>query len=252
MFTTGNEIQYLTSRIEQKLQHIYLDKYIQKPDIDEDKLYLLYKILSNTKLSQKQMERYIVTTMLVQIALDIHDQIPDVNNNQDKDVMIKNQLSILAGDYYSGLYYLLLAEIDDFSFINKLASGIKEINVLKMTLQEERTHLLDAHISNIKELESLLITHVADFVNESTMILVTQEWLLYNRLVKELKMKINNNTEKNSLGDFLICNKCNLTEKQLEEIILNKGQYIKELLSELPDAYSDAKLHIVKKLGCEN
>ena len=60
-------------KIEHKLEHHFLDLYVNRPKIDEEKLRVLSLIFhKHPELSECQIERYIIATMLVQTALDTH------------------------------------------------------------------------------------------------------------------------------------------------------------------------------------
>ncbi|WP_133087808.1 heptaprenyl diphosphate synthase component 1 [Virgibacillus indicus] len=186
MNTSSMDIRHLKALIEDKIQHAYLEKYIQQPVIDEDKLFLLTAVLNNTELSSPQKERYILTTMLVQIALDTHDLVPKTNVSGESDeARLTKQLSVLAGDYYSGLYYLLLSEIEDFDLIHKLAAAIKEINENKMKLYYKEVNSFQEYIDILKEIESLLIIYLADYVEEYSLNNITGDWLIMNKLIRE-------------------------------------------------------------------
>src|SRR5699024_6265809 len=127
------------------MKHTYLHKFIDKPTIDEDKLFILVSILNRAFVSSKQKEQYIITTMLVQLALDTHDLVPSSTDNGDYHAAseIPKQLTVLAGDYYSGLYYFLLSEIEDFAMIQTLASAIKKVNEYKMNLYYREIQTID-------------------------------------------------------------------------------------------------------------
>src|SRR5699024_12275108 len=114
-------------------------------------------------LSTEQKERYIITTMLVQLALDTHDKVSvdDILETRTKS-QIPNQLTVLAGDYYSGLYYFLLSEIDDFELIHVLATALKEINEQQMNLYYTERLSSEEFIYIIKSIETLISTHVTD------------------------------------------------------------------------------------------
>src|SRR5690625_6228516 len=126
------ELNQLKGVLEAKIRQPYVEQIIQKPFIDEDKLVIANFLFKNQSISIAKRERYIITMMLIQIALDTHELIP---GKYDKAISNEEkQLSVLVGDYYSGLYYFLLSEIYDIEMIQLIASSIKEINEQKMKL----------------------------------------------------------------------------------------------------------------------
>ncbi|MFD1038690.1 heptaprenyl diphosphate synthase component 1 [Virgibacillus byunsanensis] len=176
------DINDMKQMIEEKLQHTYLDKYIKKPKIDEEKLLILTAIINNTNLPDIKKKQYIITTMLVQIALDTHDLVSNTNGSDGKK---PKQLTVLAGDYYSGLYYFLLSEIEDFRMIEILASAIKEINEYKMKIYYREPQSIHEFFRNVKKVESTLVLYVADFLQQAKMKNISEEWLFVNKLIQE-------------------------------------------------------------------
>jgi heptaprenyl diphosphate synthase len=189
--TSGLDVQHVKNQIKRKMKHTYLNKHLPKPVIDEEKLILLSAIINNAAIPAFHKERYIVTTMLVQTALDTHDTVPVSNDKENNENKISRQLKVLAGDYYSGLYYLLLSEIEDTSLTHHLAAAIKEINEYKMKLYYKETHSFDDYIHLKQNIESLLILQVADFLGEGTMKLISGDWILIHLLFRE-KEALNN------------------------------------------------------------
>lgn len=178
----------ISELITYKINHTYLNKYIQKPVIDQTKLTALSIIVNNTSLPEKTKRQYIIATMLVQIALDTHDLIPITNDKNDDEVAITTkQLTVLAGDYYSGLYYLILAEIEDVPMIGVLASAIKEITEYKMRLYYREIGSFTDYLSITKKVETLLITRVAQFVNNSIINDIIDKLIITSKLIKERK-----------------------------------------------------------------
>src|SRR5699024_4157598 len=113
------ELQELKKNIERKPQYSYVKQIVRKQFINTYKLEILHYIYQNVQLSKVVKHQQILAIMLVQIALDTHDLIP--NGKQDMTMSeTEKQLSVLAGDYYSGLYYSLLAEIGEVSLIQKI------------------------------------------------------------------------------------------------------------------------------------
>lgn len=222
LHTSNIDIAYFKKRIEQKMKHTYLHEYIEKPTIDEEKLFILISIMERANLSPKQKEQYIVTTMLVQLALDTHDLVP-VNSTSlsQANSELSKQLTVLAGDYYSGLYYLLLSQIEDFSMIRTLATAIKEINEYKMTLYYQEITTTEEFMFSIKKIESLLFSYVADHIGLPPLDESIGEWLLINTLFLE-----NNRVRKNRTSPLInvwkkLCNQHQelYFQNSLEEMI---------------------------------
>lgn len=182
----NTSLEHLKMKIKNKMDHTYLNKFINRPVIDDEKLSILSTIVNNSDLPLYKKEQYIVTTMLVQIALDTHDLVPITNENETTNRnMTTKQLTVLAGDYFSGLYYFLLAEIKDITMIQVLASTIKEINEYKMQLYYHEFYSFQDYISVVKKVDSLLIVKVAAFLNENELSELAEEILIRNRLIEE-------------------------------------------------------------------
>lgn len=122
-----SEAAFLKDDIEKAIYHPYLFQHIQPPTIDDEKLLLLCSITKET--DKKIRKEQIISTVLVQTALDIHERILyiDLMTNNHKE----RQLTVLAGDYFSSLYYERLTAINNQELIRLLADGIREINELK-------------------------------------------------------------------------------------------------------------------------
>lgn len=187
--TINIELQELNKNIERKLQYSYVEQFVRKPFIDEDKLEILYYIYQNVQLSKVVKHQQILTIMLVQIALDTHELIP--NEKQDSTMSeTEKQLSVLAGDYYSGLYYFLLAEIGEVTLIQKLASAIRRMNENKMTLFHEEYQSINELLELIQLIEADLFTEVAEYWNHQPILIgIIQDMLLINRLNSEVHAK---------------------------------------------------------------
>jgi heptaprenyl diphosphate synthase len=147
----------IKEQVEQKVFHPYLLKYIEKPVIDEDKLLILVSIMDRLELSYNELKNYTMTTMLIQIALDTHEHISNA------DVDEKNrQLTVLAGDYYSGLYYKLLADSENIIMIKELSKGIKEVNEHKVSIYQKELNGIDNLMTSIKKIESSLLVKFSE------------------------------------------------------------------------------------------
>ncbi|MYL32743.1 heptaprenyl diphosphate synthase [Pontibacillus yanchengensis] len=180
-------IEEIRSSIENQIRHPYLAKFIPNPVISEDKLMFLATLMKQSELPEDKQKQYIITTMLVQIALDTHELVTTTGAHETAEVQKQRQLTVLAGDYYSGLYYYLLSKLEDLPMIQTLASTIKEINELKMNIYNQDFPTLSQVMDGLMKVESLLIQRVAEFVQKPVMNDVAGDWLLAMRLQSENK-----------------------------------------------------------------
>lgn len=239
------ELEHLKTVIEKKINYTYLNQYIQKPVIDDEKLFMLKMILEHVQLPYFKKERYMLTAMLIQMALDIHDLVLDHEEDAADSVdTMQKQLNVLAGDYYSGLYYLLLSEIDDFKLIQTLASAIKQINESKMKLYYHDFQSFDDFLALIKEKESQLFVHIANYVHEPWLISFIEEWLLTNALMNEKTML---KQGKSLFGELWLKRSPTFhlasIEREIDAKIKQQKTRTKELLAGLPNHYNKAKSH---------
>ena len=103
----------LKEKIEKQIFHPYLRQYILPPSIDEAKLIILISIIEQLELSPHNKDVLVQAIMFMNVALDTHDHVS--NTLLDKNSMQIRQLTVLAGDYYSGLYYKYLSEIRGYT-----------------------------------------------------------------------------------------------------------------------------------------
>ncbi len=167
-----------------KIRHPYLHKYIESPKIDEDKLLLLISLLDKTNLPENTAKNYALTTMLIQIALDTHELVTNEQNEEEK----HRQLTVLAGVYYSGLYYKILAEIDKIDMIRLLAEGIKEVNEHKISIYQKSPTGIEVLMNDVKKIESSLFEKFSSFLDNSIWIEFASNLLFIKRLMTERRL----------------------------------------------------------------
>jgi heptaprenyl diphosphate synthase len=178
----------IKEQVELKVLHPYLLHFIQTPYIDEDKLLIFISLMDQLELSYSQMKNYALSAMLIQIALDTHEYVTnEVINNDEKAKATSRQLTVLAGDYYSGLYYKLLADTDDISMIKVLAKGIKEVNEHKIFLYQKDFDGIEKLMKSIKIIESSLLTKVSEYFQAGIWTEVIGHLMLVKRLLFEKK-----------------------------------------------------------------
>ncbi|WP_342614111.1 heptaprenyl diphosphate synthase component 1 [Peribacillus frigoritolerans] len=184
MLNITDDIRQLKRLIETKAQHRYLLKYIQKPSLDEDKLILLWGLFNDLDVTSEKRNQYIISTMLVQIALDTHEIVSNSGEGIESPEVLKNrQLQVLAGDYYSGLYYQGLASVGNVDMIRILSSAIKKINDNKIILyQQGSINDVPTLLMTIKAIEASLIHKLGDYYSEPAWMELSEDLLLLKRL----------------------------------------------------------------------
>jgi heptaprenyl diphosphate synthase len=185
------QLSEMKELVGQKVSHSYLLKFIQAPYIDEDKLLILISILNQIEMSGKQLGNYALTTMLIQIALDTHDHVPNDSEEDEENGSSKTkQLTVLAGDYYSGLYYMLLADTDDIQMIKALSMGIKEVNEHKISVFQKEFDGIEKLMSSIKMIESSLLIKFIEYFQVDVWKEVVINFLFVKRLINEREQYI--------------------------------------------------------------
>ncbi|WP_147533790.1 heptaprenyl diphosphate synthase component 1 [Bacillus marasmi] len=167
----------------QRAFHPFLIKNIQTPFFDEDKILLLLSMFDQLNLPDYEKQTYITATLLIQLALDTHDQ---VQIDSIEDDLKGQQLTVLAGDYFSGLYYKHLASVNNIQLIRELSNSIKEINEQKIFLHEHNYQNSTKQIlDNLRKIEGSLYVKLADFFQISNWNEFTEVFLLAKRLLLE-------------------------------------------------------------------
>jgi heptaprenyl diphosphate synthase len=175
----------MKAEIESYVFHPYLRQYIIPPNIDEDKLLILISIVDQLELSPYKRDIIVKAIMLMHIALDTHDHV--TNSLTDETSMKIRQLTVLAGDYYSGLYYKLLAEIGDIQVIKMLSEGVKNINEHKVFIYHKDQGHLNAIMNSLKTIEFSLIEKLTVYYGVTEWNEELSDFLLAKRLIAEKK-----------------------------------------------------------------
>lgn len=235
------EAAELKDNIQQALHHPYIFKHVEPPVIDDDKLLLLCSITDET--NSKIRKETIISTMLVQTALDIHERILyiDLVLNDHK----TRQLTVLAGDYYSSLYYERLTAINEQQLIRLLAQGIKEINELKTLFLYGENIKVPKLLSTQSKIESNIINQfsiatIGKEISTEFKLLLLLKRLLNEKMLEEKsehslwthlfgrhlnKIKPSNNIE------LLSANMYKETRQTVDSIIFKKYRKLKTLLT---------------------
>ncbi|TLS35923.1 heptaprenyl diphosphate synthase component 1 [Pseudalkalibacillus caeni] len=179
-------IFHIKEQLQELVSHSYLMRFIDQPYIDDDKLALLYAMFSESGVEEHKRSDCIKAVMLVQIALDTHDQI--TSNGITNDTERKNrQLTVLAGDFFSSLYYRMLSERNDIGLVRILSEAIQDINELKMCSYTDGKQDLERVLHLYKSIESLVVKKVGNYLGTTALTTFSHEVLWLKRLIFEKK-----------------------------------------------------------------
>ncbi|MBY0122585.1 heptaprenyl diphosphate synthase component 1 [Bacillus sp. S/N-304-OC-R1] len=243
MLNMKEKVAVIKEQIEEKIRHPYLLKYIESPIIDEDKLLILISALDHIQLPEDKLRNYAITIMLIQIALDTHELVS--NEELHADQLKHRQLTVLAGVYYSGLYYKILAGLEDISMIRSLATGIKEVNEHKISVYQKAVEAVDILMESIKKVECSLFDKVFDLIEDRNWCEFASNLMLLKRLISEKNKYLKG--ESSIVFDVLnvlLITKHDYSELSVEQqhllistcdrYINNSKQIIEKYLSKLP------------------
>lgn len=217
----------IKEQVEQKVCHPYLLKYIETPVIDEDKLLILVSIMDRLELSYNEIKNYAMTTMLIQIALDTHEHISNAAVDE-----INRQLTVLAGDYYSGLYYKLLADSEDINMIKELSKGVKEVNEHKVSVYQKELEGIENLMTSIKKIESSLLVKFSECFKVDLWNDFIANLFFFKRLLMEKRLFIEAGSSYvfESIKEITIPNKNlsikNLSDKQQRDLLVICDRYL--------------------------
>ncbi len=180
-----NKLNSTKELLLEKLAHPYLKKHVEAPYIDDDRLLLLISLLEQEEENQQRAVSYTLTAMLLQIALDTHEHVSNSLPGKEDERYKHRQLTVLAGIYYSGLYYKLLADLEDIDMIKLLASGVKEVNEHKISLYQKDSIAIDQLMESVKLIESSLFGKITAYYQASEWYEFASNWLFVKRLLFE-------------------------------------------------------------------
>lgn len=168
----SDDLVAIKQKIMKLISQSYVEQYVDIPAMAENRLVLLYVFLCENGLDRERAKVLCTTTGLVQLGLDTHEQ---VKTSYETSIVAERnrQLTVLAGDYYSSLYYHLLAQHGEIEAVRILAHSIQEVNEAKMNLylsEKEVASSWDKYFALRKTIDTALylgfVRHYAQSEND--------------------------------------------------------------------------------------
>ncbi len=242
-------------RVVEKTANHYLQKHIPNPNLDEQKLLLTISVLLQANIKKQDIITYATTITLIQIALDTHELV--TNEKMHKGNERNRQLTVLAGDLYSGQYYKILAEIEDFKMLKFLAEGIKEVNENKIYFYHHNAKNIDQVIKSLKNIEGALIQKLVDFYHLDGWKALVEETVFLHRIRKEKELFYHTNTSmvveafcKYENNNHLMA--LNNKDAVLDKYIKESSSRVEELLENLPALQAEFRENVCQLLNVIN
>lgn len=175
-----NTIAQLKTDIFKDVRHKTLQKYTGDPVLDENQLFYLLVPFFNEEAWQQEQTEAAITVGIVYAALAAHDHIKELDATSKA-----QQLTVLAGDFYSGRYYEILAASGNVPLIRSLSQGIVERceHQIKVYEQEERS--VEQWFAAVENIEAGLIAQFFKLYTFERYIALVEKSLLLLRLERE-------------------------------------------------------------------
>ncbi|WP_018922232.1 heptaprenyl diphosphate synthase component 1 [Salsuginibacillus kocurii] len=168
--------------------HPYVARHIEEPEADRDHIIFLADIIQTPSMDYKEKEERILSALLVQAALDSHEQVELTAATTDQ--MRKNrQLTVLAGDYFSSLYFHFLAKLKDTRVVRVFSHSIQRINEQKMRLHQKEDVTLNGLVNCIKETEAGLLVNLSHYYDRESIGCLASLYFGLKKVKETKKMK---------------------------------------------------------------
>lgn len=142
--------QRVTRCAKAHMDHDYLAKRKVRQAVSPFHFDLGYAILRAAAVPDSEVERVLTAVLLLEQGLSIHDEI-------DEWGAAEQGLVVLAGDYDSSKYYLILAELGDRQLMHELCEAVVRINEAKMDLLMASPLSLDVYLERMLTIEAELL-----------------------------------------------------------------------------------------------
>jgi len=159
---------HLAQMAQKYMDYDMITLHTDVPEMPEGRIRLLHAMLSHQPSAVTHKDLLAVVTSLVQMGLDIHDQVDNETGASGGGMkgMRSRQLKVLAGDYFSGRFYHLLAQAGQIDMIRRMGEAICDLNRVKVLFYSKMKQMkLNAeeylnHGSEIKSGLFLSFTHL--------------------------------------------------------------------------------------------
>ncbi|WP_186671080.1 heptaprenyl diphosphate synthase component 1 [Sporosarcina sp. BP05] len=146
-------IENYIGEVENAIREPIVDRDVGRIAIDAVKAFILLLPMLNGERWNNRLHTASIAVGAVHAAFDAHDSI-NVYDATSK----QQQLTVLSGDYFSGIHYRLLASLPEFGFIRSLSETIGQINETKTIFHDQLPDGPEKLIETVRIIEAGCIT----------------------------------------------------------------------------------------------
>lgn len=155
----------LREQIEKIVQDSYIQKCIGKADIPDYFIEMIEILFAHFSHDGSEKNRLGIAATLLQMGLEMHKRVSNQEVVDSKEIKQRQQY-VLAGDYYSSLFYHFLAHEQAIEMIQYFSKQILSINKAKLSLHlrllQQSTYDQEM-LTYLKKVTSGLLLAIADF-----------------------------------------------------------------------------------------
>ncbi|MBD7945186.1 heptaprenyl diphosphate synthase component 1 [Psychrobacillus sp. Sa2BUA9] len=211
-----HHIEQYKKDILMQIQHNTLLKYAGIPVIDEDRLFFTLLPLLNGEEWAEANKQSTIAVSLIFAALAAHDLVKEQNATTKE-----QQLQVLAGDYYSGKYYQLLAKGKQIELIQIFSSGVSSITEHKTRFYDHLDYSYGELMQSIQLIESKPIEQFMEHFSYNEYVFIMKEALLLLALRRELNAYENREETFYIRNSFLLQTKIETLRTEMEAVEKN-------------------------------
>lgn len=143
---------HITELARKYVDYDMISTHTELPDFPVPRVRLLYTFLNHREQYPRQLtEAGPLAAFLVELGLDTHDTIDVEDRQKEEKEMRSRQLKVLAGDYFSSVFYQLLAHSGQIRLVNSMSAAVCEVNRLKVRLYNSLKRMLLPAETYVKE-----------------------------------------------------------------------------------------------------
>lgn len=130
----------MAEKAERYAKHDMIEAFSELPPYPENRARLLHWFLSRGGNRERQ-DVVALAVSLAQYGLETHDLVGEPGWEESLGEVRRRQLQVLAGDYFNGRFYELLAQAGGLEAVRLVSRAICEVNRLKAGLYEKWRNL---------------------------------------------------------------------------------------------------------------